>query len=1181
MRIFNKFINLVIVIALIITTFMPPMIVHAINMDLPYKVYMYYPSSSTDNLKVEVDSYNTYNEAKNKVDSIDSKPNATAGIEYDGRVVYADYALVLMDGPRGQRQYGDYVFNVYGSSNLTNRLGYIAGAWAVDAAFIDYDPNYNTVKFKVSGLTAWVSLDKVTVKPIASYYGYTDLYRNNTPRVIVTATEGLRLRTSPTILEDNIVNGVLAEHGREYSYSPEKTTKNEGYTWYYVNINGNDGYIASEDETWVKEKDTLLTDTFYFVYNNELYHNVHMGLSHPEYQVSIGEAPRDNNNNYYLKNNFTTNYANVTTRYLSFDSNYFYSNYKDLIDDYRNGTYEHAINYEYPNYSYFMYVPAHTLTNITKETINNNIINSGITGPLLHEVSYYYNSDGSQNHPIGTESILYNTGELFINAANTYGISPLSIYSAAMRESGSGRSAIALLKNNLFGYGAADGNAFNGAYTYNSIEESIHAYANTVGGTSAYTNIYHEYYHGTHKGNKLSGTFVDYMSDPYGGEKDAAKAYSVDKTSGYIEMNSNTLGIKNSNRIVPIYKTPSKDSTVIHETKSYATGRVFENMPFIVVDKIYTYEDGKNQGYYKIYTDISLDENQNIAPDKTYSFLNSYGYIKEEDLYVKNNQPVITANDITIKQFEELNVMDGVTAIDKEDGVLTNITPKSNVDTTKIGNYSVTYTTKDSSNFSSSKTVSVTVLPTDAPIIEASDIEISAYKTFDPKKDVKVIDNHYGDITDKLEVLENTVNINKTGIYSVTYKATNDSDISTTKTIKVTVIANQKPVINASNITKYIDDSFDPLEGVSATDKEDGELTNIIVEGNVDTSSVGEYLITYKVKDLDNQETTKSITVTVEEREYILKDNVFYLDKLLYNEDTKKVDFQGFLIIKGMDNNLDTKINYSIIFENQDTNERIVKPLSRLTSDIPFDAPVVDNHSNKGSWFTSNLDITDLTSGDYNVYVRARSNNYETIVNLKNPLFNSNVSKKFSIGTTGYQFRINYFSKTLAMELMVREEGLIASKNNPTIDNMYNQLYSMDLTGTKLSITASSHNVGGDYGVDSNIERYMTFENVITKERFLTKDIGYITDGPYKISLKVDDGFDKTKAWYKSEIDLKDLQPGTYAIIIRTKTNNIDDYGEIYDILNSNLELSSNENGKKISVRVNKNIRYRIEVTIE
>ena len=54
MRIFNKFINLVIVIALIITTFMPPMIVHAINMDLPYKVYMYYPSSSTDNLKVEV-----------------------------------------------------------------------------------------------------------------------------------------------------------------------------------------------------------------------------------------------------------------------------------------------------------------------------------------------------------------------------------------------------------------------------------------------------------------------------------------------------------------------------------------------------------------------------------------------------------------------------------------------------------------------------------------------------------------------------------------------------------------------------------------------------------------------------------------------------------------------------------------------------------------------------------------------------------------------------------------------------------------------------------------------------------------------------------------------------------------------------------------------------------------------
>ena len=1181
MKMFNKLLNIVVVIALIITTFMPPMIVHAVNMDLPYKVYMYYPSSSTDNLKVEVDSYNTYNEAKNKVDSIDSKPNATAGIEYDGRVIYADYALTLMDGPRGQRQPGEYVFYIYPTSaRNTNSLASIAGSWGVDAAFLDYDPTYNSVKVKVSGLTGWVSLNNVTIKPIAAYYGYTDLYRSNSPRIYVTASVCINLRTSPNITNDNKVSGVCAEPGREYSYSPEKTVKAEGYTWYYANINGNVGYVASEDETWIIEKDTLLTDTFYYVYNNDLYHNVHMGISYPEYYKNIGEAPRNNDNNFYLKNSSTTNYLGITNRYLSFDSNYFYDDFKKMIDDYRNDTYENAINYEYPYYSYFMYVPAHTITSITKEALNNDLISNGITSPLTHEPSYYYNSDGTTNNPIGSESILYNTGELFIEAANTYGINPLAIYSAALRESGNGRSAIAILKNNLFGFGAADDDPFNKAYTFPSILDSIMHHANIIGGESGYTDMNDYRYHGTHKGNKLSGNFVFYMTDPYGGEKDASKAYEFDKNSGSTEINSNTLGIKFSHQIVPIYKTPSKDSSVIYETKNYYTGYALENMPFIVVDKVYTFEDGKNQGYYKIYTDVSLNSNQDVSLSEIYKFTNSYGYIKEEDLYVKNNQPVITASNIEIKQFDELEPMNGVSATDKEDGNL-EVTYTSDVDTTKIGEYSITYTTKDRSNFSSSKTVSVTVLPTDAPIIEASDIEISAYKTFNPLENVKVTDNHYGDITNKLEVIENTVNINKTGIYSVTYSATNDSNVTSTKTIKVTVIANQKPIINASNITKYVDDSFDPLEGVTATDKEDGVLTNITVEGEVDTSTVGEYLLTYKVKDLDNQETVKSITVTVEEREYVRRENVFYLDKLLYNEDTKKIDFQGFLIIKGMDNNTDTPISYSIIFENQDTNERIVKPLSRLTSDIPFDAPVVDGYANLGAWFTSNLDITDLSSGDYNVYVRARSGNYEALVNLKNPLFNSNVSKKFSIDNTGYQFRINYFSKTLAMELMVREEGLIASKNNPTIDNMYNQLYSIELNNTKLSITASSHNVGGDYGIDSNIERYMTFENVITKEKFLTRDIGYITNGPYKISLKVDDGFDKTKAWYSTEIDLKDLQPGTYAIIVRTKTNNIDDYGEIYDILNSNLELSSNEGGKKISVRVNKNIRYRIEVTIE
>ncbi len=50
----------------------------------------------------------------------------------------------------------------------------------------------------------------------------------------------------------------------------------------------------------------------------------------------------------------------------------------------------------------------------------------------------------------------------------------------------------------------------------------------------------------------------------------------------------------------------------------------------------------------------------------------------------------------------------------------------------------------------------------------------------------------------------------------------------------------------------------------TATDKEDGDLTSSIdVEGYVETAVIGTYVLTYRVKDSDNNETTKARTVEV------------------------------------------------------------------------------------------------------------------------------------------------------------------------------------------------------------------------------------------------------------------------------------------------------------------------------
>ncbi|MCB6603505.1 DUF5011 domain-containing protein, partial [Erysipelatoclostridium ramosum] len=59
--------------------------------------------------------------------------------------------------------------------------------------------------------------------------------------------------------------------------------------------------------------------------------------------------------------------------------------------------------------------------------------------------------------------------------------------------------------------------------------------------------------------------------------------------------------------------------------------------------------------------------------------------------------------------------------------------------------------------------------------------------TFDPKKDVAATDKEDGDLTAKIEIAKNTVDMTKAGTYEVTYKVTDSEGASTTKTITVTV----------------------------------------------------------------------------------------------------------------------------------------------------------------------------------------------------------------------------------------------------------------------------------------------------------------------------------------------------------------------------------------------------------
>ena len=249
-----------------------------------------------------------------------------------------------------------------------------------------------------------------------------------------------------------------------------------------------------------------------------------------------------------------------------------------------------------------------------------------------------------------------------------------------------------------------------------------------------------------------------------------------------------------------------------------------------------------------------------------------------------NAAPVIRATDKTIEVGDEFDPRADVTAEDEEDGDITNRIEilKNGVNINEPGIYDVTYKVTDTQGASYTTTIKVTVNPKAAdlnacPVIQATDKTLTVGDEFDPLADVTAKDEEDGDITDKIEILENEVDTTKPGKYEVTYKVTDSGGASHVKTIKVTVNPkmeplNAAPIIEAEDKTLTVGDAFDPMADVTATDAEDGNLTDKIeiLNNEVDTTKPGKYEVTYKVTDNKGASYTKTITVTVNPKMEVL-----------------------------------------------------------------------------------------------------------------------------------------------------------------------------------------------------------------------------------------------------------------------------------------------------------------------
>ncbi|EUJ47003.1 immunoglobulin-like domain-containing protein [Listeria riparia] len=91
------------------------------------------------------------------------------------------------------------------------------------------------------------------------------------------------------------------------------------------------------------------------------------------------------------------------------------------------------------------------------------------------------------------------------------------------------------------------------------------------------------------------------------------------------------------------------------------------------------------------------------------------------------------------------------------------------------------------------------------------------------------------------------------------------------------------PEITASDKTLTVGDSFDPKADVTANDDTDGDITSKIevTSNNVDTSKAGTYNVTYSVTDAAGNNTTKTITITVNDAPDTTKPEITASDKTL------------------------------------------------------------------------------------------------------------------------------------------------------------------------------------------------------------------------------------------------------------------------------------------------------------
>ena len=360
-----------------------------------------------------------------------------------------------------------------------------------------------------------------------------------------------------------------------------------------IKISGVIADVNTEDVTIVNY-DENQDVSYYTNSNGYLVHNYYYGSSHNKAGTRVGYA---------------LDYLQDGKKYYSYDGHYFYDDYIKMLDDYQNGSKSQAVNPTNPYYNYYQYLSHRSKSSLSGDQINQIVINQ------LGESQY-------------SASKLSNLGQVFVDAQNKYGVNAFMSFGVSVNESNWGRSTIAKEKNNLFGHNAVDNDPYVQAYGYRHPQDSVIDHAKAFVSEGYLDCIEDSRYRGGHLGDKQAGMNVKYASDPYWGEKAAARVYYLDnKPSDY---NSQAIGI-----IAGVCKNQYMHFKA-DKNAGYAVGvkkAGVEELPVIILDAEI---DSNGEKWYKIQTDSPL-VNGSFNWRYDYDFNRDVAYIRAKEFSVVIN----------------------------------------------------------------------------------------------------------------------------------------------------------------------------------------------------------------------------------------------------------------------------------------------------------------------------------------------------------------------------------------------------------------------------------------------------------------------------------------------------------------------------------------------------------------